>query len=243
MDIIDPLRIVSETKEVFFKTEEQQKKYSEIKQFVSEEEYKVLHKQFLTPLDLQIDVDAFIKEIQQYDKFFEQWGTEYRHMPRFGLALINQNGVMTPKDPINGSLYEWNKNNPDRPLLESDCRTPTKAMEMNSLKPLEIFKNYWYRSNILKWYQDAEFKPHIDTILPSPWLRLWGATDPSLIQLRYWSESLQEMVVVTDIQPGRIYLIDTSIVHDAKSFGKVFQFFLSVNPICSKKIRALQSFK
>jgi len=239
MDIIDPQKIVSDTKEVFFKTKEQQKKYSEITQFVLEEEYKILHKEFLTPLDICIDVGAFLDQIKDYDRYFEQWGNEYRYMPRFGLALVNKHGELTANDPVNGSLYEWNKNNPDQYILESDCTMPTPAMEIQSLKPLEVFKNYWYRSNILKWYQDAEFKPHIDTILPSPWLRLWGTSDPNLIEIRYWNVEKNQMTICNGIEAGRLYLIDTSVVHDAKSLGKVYQFFLSVSPACYEKIQAL----
>lgn len=237
--MIDADQIITNTKEVFFKSKIQKEKYSKITEFIDLEEYKALHKTFLTPLAIKIDVSNFLEEIKQFDNFFEPWGNEHRHLPRFGLALVNQDGSFKSKDPINGSLYEWNKNNPNEPIIESDCRSITPAMNLDSLRPLNIFNGHWYRSNILKWHEGAEFKPHIDAIIPSPWLRLWGTTSSTDMEIRFWNPSSKKMQAVYNIEPGRIYLIDTSLVHDAESFGDVFQFFLSVDPGCSKKIKSL----
>jgi hypothetical protein len=112
-------------------------------------------------------------------------------------------------------------------------------MQINSLRPLDVFKNYWFRSNILKWQVGAEFKPHIDTILPSPWLRLWGTTDSKNIEIRYWDTDTNQMQAVQNIESGRIYLIDTSRVHDAFGHGDAYQFFLSVSPDSIEKIQSL----
>jgi len=228
--IVDTEKIISDTLAVFSKSEAQKKKFSEIKSYVSKEDYKILHKDFLTPLPIKIDCKLFFKEIEQYSRHFEQWGTEHTHLPRFGLALVNQDGVLKKQDPINGSLYEWNVKYPDNPIIESDCLVPTEVMTLESLKVLNVFEGHWCRSNIFKWNNSAEFKPHIDTVVPSPWIRLWATTDPDYIDVRY-ANSQGELVKVKDIEAGRLYIIDTSIVHDAISYSdEVYQFFLSTLP-------------
>jgi len=237
--MIDPEQIISDTRTVFFQSEFQRKKYSQIKKFVSNEDYLSLHTEFLTPLDIKIDVDLFHEEIAKFNSHFEQWGSEHTHLPRSGIALVNQDGILKNQDPINGSLYEWNKKFPNHPIIESDCTAPTEVMQINSLRLLDVFKNYWFRSNILKWQAGAEFKPHIDTILPSPWLRLWGTTDSKNIEIRYWDTDTNQMQAVQNIESGRIYLIDTSRVHDAFGHGDAYQFFLSVSPDSIEKIQSL----
>jgi len=228
--IVDAEKIISDTLKVFFNTNEQKKKFSELTDYVTEEEYKKLHKDFLVPLTTKIDCDLFLKEIAEYSNFFEQWGTEHTHLPRYGLALVNQDGILKSNDPINGSLYEWNVRHPDIPIIESDCKTPTPVMSLTSLKPLSDFDKYWFRSNIFKWGAGAEFKPHIDSIIPSPWLRLWGTTHAESTEVRCWDSKTKTMKSITGLESGRIYLIDTSQVHDAISHEEVYQFFLSVSP-------------
>jgi hypothetical protein len=147
--------------------------------------------------------------------------------------------MLKSKDPINGSLYEWNMRYPDLPIIESDCRVPTPVMTMESLRPLRCFDGQWYRSNIFKWGEGAEFKPHIDAILPSPWLRLWGTSDAENTNVRCWDAQTRTMKTVSGIESGRIYLIDTSQVHDATSCKEVYQFFLSVRPSAVNIIKDL----
>jgi hypothetical protein len=227
--IVDTEKIISDTVKVFNHSPAQQKKFAEIKSYISEEDYKVLHKNFLTPLSIKIDCELFLKEITQYSDHFKQWGKQHTHLPRYGLALVNQDGILKKQDPINGSLYEWNLNNPNNPIIESDCLVPTEVMKLQSLKLFSIFEGHWCRSNILKWDTSAEFKPHIDTVLPSPWIRLWGTTDPDNLNLRF-ANNKGELIKVNGIEKGRIYIIDTSVVHDAVSYNNVYQFFLSLLP-------------
>jgi len=220
-------RVIADTIEVFNKTVIQAEKFQQLPK-VSAEQYSRLHKDFLTPLDITIDPVLFNQEIEQYNSNFEQWGSTHTQLPRYGLALVNQSGELINNDPINGSLYEYNKNNSNDPLYETDCTTPTPVMHnVKSLEPLNIFNGYWARSNVLKWLDTAKFLPHIDTLVPSPWLRLWATTDPDTVTVRYYSDGVK---TCTDIEAGRIYLIDTSLVHEAVSTGTNYQLFLSVNP-------------
>ena len=228
--LIDKEKIINDTIQVFNQSNKQKEKFKKIKSYIYEDEYKTLHKNFLTPIDLKIDCDLFINEVTRFSEYFEQWGSQHNHLPRFGLAVVNQDGILKKNDPINGSLYEWNFKNPNNPIIESDCVIPTEVLKIESLAPLKVFNHHWCRSNILKWHNGSEFKPHIDTVIPSPWLRLWGTTNAESLDLRYDNGS-GTLVKFNNIESGRIYLIDTSVVHDARAFGDdVYQFFLSVLP-------------
>jgi hypothetical protein len=237
---VDSLKIIADTLQVFSRSTAQKEKFSKITEYVSIKDYSELHSSFLTPTTIKINSDQFLKEIVIYDSYFEQWGTQHLDLPRYGLALVNLDGILKKHDPINGSLYEWNVNFPDRPIIESDCLIPTPVMELQSLEPLHIFKGHWCRSNILKWAQSADFKPHIDTIIPSPWIRLWGTTNPENVDVRY-DNGQGELIKVENIEAGRIYIIDTSIVHTASSAnGSTHQFFLSVLPSAINMLKELQ---
>jgi hypothetical protein len=201
--------------------------YRRCTDLVSEVDYKRLHPNPLTPLDIKIDPEQFNKEITQYDSVFEQWGNDHTHLPRFGAALVNRDGELSKNDPTNGSLMAWNKVHPTQPLLETDCCSLTAIMDLPSLQPLRVLDGHWCRSNILKWHKDAMFVPHIDTIVPSMWIRLWASMSSDLV-VRFAKDG--ELVPV-EFEAGRVYIVDTSLVHDAYATNNaVHQLFLSVVP-------------
>lgn len=229
--------IVEQSKKVFLTSDKQKQKYYSLEGWIEDAEYAQLHPFFLNPLDIKINVQDFNNEIVQFTPFFEQWGNEHTHLPRKGLALVNQSGNLHLGDPVNGSLYEYNKNYPETPLLETDFATETQVMNIPSLSPLKQFSGSWLRSNILYWEDGAHFKPHIDTVVPSPWIRLWGTTSNS-IKLRFASNNT--LINVVNVEPGRLYLIDTSLVHDARCEGASgYQFFLSCCTGLYERLRAL----
>ena len=222
---IDATQIINETIAIF-KNSGADKLFSD---FVEDEDYKRLHPFPLTATSLWIDPEEFKNEITDWEYVFEQWGKDHTHLPRYGAALVNQHGTLLKHDPVNGSLMAWNRDNPDNPLVETDCRIPTALMDMLSLQSLDIFKGHWCRSNILKWDCDAKFLPHIDTVVPSPWIRLWASMNPELI-IRFYNPMTGELESV-NFEPGRVYVIDTSLVHDAYAVSdNIYQLFLSVNP-------------
>ena len=72
------------------------------------------------------------------------------------------------------------------------------------------------------------FSPHWDVMLPAINLRLWGTDNPDSMSLRY--KENDEMVECEDIEAGRLYLIETSTVHDARCMkDDLYQFFISLN--------------
>lgn len=223
--MINVEKIISDTLIAFQNNKDRLAKLS----VINEEDYRAIHQSPLTPTSIKIDSDLLVKDIQTFDSYFYQWGNQHTHLPRYGLALVNKDGILKSNDPINGSLYEWNVNNPQDPLLETDCNVPTRVMNIESLKPLSVFNGHWARSNILKWQAGADFKPHIDTVLPSPWIRLWATTNPNTIELNFYSK-IGSRINIEPIEAGRVYIIDTSLVHDATASGLNYQLFLSVLP-------------
>lgn len=226
--MIDADQIIKNTQSLIDGSSVIKDKLSTLKK-ISIKEYKSLHRNFLTPTSIKIDCNRFKNEILNFSDYFMQWGKHHSELPRYGIALVNLDGNMHKNDdPINGSLYEWNALNPKNAIIESDCKCATKLMDISSLSILNSFQGFWYRSNILKWHRGARFLPHIDNLLPAPWIRLWGSTT-SNISLRFWDQ--HEMTTVKDIEPGRIYIIDTSIVHDAEALeDNTYQFFLCLSP-------------
>ena len=219
---INAQEILQETHDVFIKSGFKDILDNSIT--ISKTDYYKLHTNFLVPTSIKIDIDLFVNQIQQFK--FHQWGKNHTHLPRYGLALVNQTGELIDDDPINGSLMTWNKEYPNNPIIETDCVKPTPVMNITSLEPLKIFNNHWTRSNVLKWDNGAKFLPHIDTVVPSMWLRLWMGTEGLVV--RQYDEQTQELKSI-DYEPGRVYLIDTSIIHDAYSIkNDVYQLFLSV---------------
>ncbi len=203
---------------------------------LGKEEYATLHNKFLNPLDLIINCDLFAKEINQYHDDFKQWGDRYPDLPRYGIPIVNENGRLDNNiDPTIGSLSHWNEDHPDFPVIENDFSVPTEIANIKSLNVLKIFKGELTRSNILKWYAGAEFKPHVDCAVPTPYLRFWGTTDPSTIELSYLDGNVFR--AVQGIEKGRLYLIDTSIVHIAKATGFNYQFFISLKAKAWKLIK------
>lgn len=196
---------------------------------INESQYRTLHTYPLVPLKLKINTEDFLTEIDKFDFAFEQWGNRHNHLPRFGAALVNKTGTIIKNDPINRSLVEWNLENPNDSLIETDCCISTDLLSLPSLSPLKIFDGHWCRSNILKWQAGAKFLPHIDTVLPAPWFRLWGTTSSTNLILRFYLKD--GTVIQPKIESGRIYIIDTSLVHDAECIKDInYQFFLSVLP-------------
>lgn len=229
--MIDADKIIQDTLKVFTSTPALEKKFNQLKDYVYEDDYKLLHPQPLTKTKLKINVFEFVSEIEKYQTEFVQWGKHNSEQPRYGLALVNQDGKLKGnKDPINGSLYEWNSINQERPIIESDCTTPTEVMDLESLKCLRIFDGHWSRSNILKWQGGAGFTPHIDNVIPCPWLRLWATTN-SDVEVGFYNKETKEITPFENIEEGVVYIIDTSIVHNGYlKEGVAYQLFLSIMP-------------
>ena len=230
---IDGKKIIQETVEVFTKSGFMS--LLESMPSVSESDYHSLHTKSLVKTSISIDTNKLIEQLEPY--VFKQWGKNHLEVPRYGLALVNQSGELIEDDPVNGSLMAWNKEHPDSPLIETDCVKPTEVLAIPALKPLHILNDYWTRSNVFKWDNNAYFTPHIDTCIPSAWLRLWMGTEGVVV--RFYNEQTEELEVV-EYEPGVLYIIDTSKIHDAYSVkDNVYQLFLSVHPNCYSILKSI----
>ena len=231
---IDSKQILEDTNKGFMGNSIQKAKFDSLAESVGkipEHLYKELYNKPLVRTTIKIDVDQFEREIPRYDNWFAQWGHTFAHLPRKAVALTNIDGVLKDNDPVNKSLYEYNIDNPTAPLLDCDFTKPTEILDLPSLQPLRELDPYWCRSNILRWDKGAHFYPHIDcTVDGVYWLRLWGTTSNNC-RLRFQGNDPNVIEEHDDIEPGRIYLIDTSLIHDARCIeGRTYQFFLATLP-------------
>jgi len=206
-------------------------------QKLGSEDYWSLHKQFLTPTSIEIDIEKFTNCMNQYRDYFKPWGNNRPELNeiRRGLPLVNIHGKYDDHNDISiGPLDQYNKNNPDFPFLENDFTCQTDVLKHECFDNLNILKQFLCRSSILYWKNGANFLPHYDVLVPTVNLRLWGTNDPSSVSLRYQSDN--KMIEVSDsVQAGRLYLIETSTIHDAACIGEeVYQFFIALN-IASKE--------
>lgn len=209
---------------------------------IEEKTYLELHRSPLTPLNIKIDVDLLNNQMEQYRLAFRQWGLKHTKYPRFGLPLINENGkLFNNPEPVCFPIDEWyylfNEYKEDTFYNKS-----TEALDLKCFDVLDPIKTFMVRSCILQFNTDGHFKPHIDTTIPSKIIRLWGTNDPKNLHLRFDKNQTRcnnnsevkdldlDLQIVNNVEAGRLYIIDTNIVHDAYSHAdKTYQFFFALN--------------
>jgi hypothetical protein len=194
---------------------------------VPQEIYDELHKEFLVPLDLWIDGE---QEFKNNSDLFYIWGDNRPELKtRKGMALVNLDGRNDPEDISIGPLDHHNKKYDeglvDECYLECHFTQPTPQLD-GACKELKQFD--LGRSSILWWQAKDNFVPHVDVRLPTVNLRLWGCTDAGNIRLR--SGPNPNDLVEASYESKRLYLIDTSIIHDAYAYDEVYQYFIALLP-------------
>lgn len=193
---------------------------------ISYEDYIKLHTDYIVPLNLKIDLDLFNEEIKLYKDNFRRWGTRHTQYPRYGISLCNLTGKIDDEiDPCCYPLDEWAEINPLQVYWDTDFTKITPVFDLKSLSELHIFRPDLIRSNILLWNKTGHFKPHIDTIPEIiTHLRLWGVNvDSGGYKLKYGNH------IVKNIEPGRLYLIDTTKTHEAEALvDNVYTFFIAL---------------
>jgi hypothetical protein len=236
-DSMQPNCVIPETIKVYLSDDVQQR--LSILPKINYEDYKLLHKSYLTPTTIKIDNQHFINEIETFRDDFQIWGDgENPYM--FSLSLVNYTGtIKTNPDPTNGSLTYWNIDHPENKFIDTDFRRQTEPMDLDSLKQLQVLDGHWVRSNILKWEAGGGFNPHVDAVVPSGWLRFWGTTSYDGFELSFFEND--QWHTQTNVEPGRIYLIDTATVHIARKYSGTYnyQFFLAVDSNASDKIKKI----
>lgn len=198
---------------------------------IEEINYKEIHTKNLVPLNIKINCKIFEEEISQLHPFFEQFGITYTNLPRYGLGLTNlKTPVNSTPSVCNWPMDVWNLNNPDFPLHDTDFTEPTQYFKsLSSLNEFKYFEGHYARCNILWWKTGAHFKPHVDVGIPATNLRLWGTNDPDNNHFCFWDDDVNDFVEEKNVEPGRLYLADTSKLHHAYSTGDyVYTFFFAL---------------
>ena len=201
------------------------KKYNKADK-VPQNVYDELHTNFLVPLDLYINGE---QEFKQKSDLFYIWGDNRPELKtRKGMALVNLDGQNNSEDVSIGPLDHHNKKYDegleDECYLECHFTQPTPQLD-GACKELKKFD--LGRSSILWWQSGDNFVPHVDVVLPTVNLRLWGCNNASNVRLRYKSG---EDMVEAKYESNRLYLIDTSTVHDAYAYEEVYQYFIALLP-------------
>ena len=196
-------------------------------------DYHRLHEgKFIIPLQYKIDLNLFYDEIKNFTNAFRRWGEKHLHVPRFGIPLTNLNGdLRNNPEPCCYPLDQWN-NTYKQQYWDYDFTVPTELLKCACFDILEEIKPYMIRSCVLYWGKGAYFWPHIDTLLPSNILRLWGTSDANKQDLRLYDnyDAIDKgYTVIDNIESGRLYLMDTSLIHTGTAFGDVYQFFIALN--------------
>ena len=170
------------------------------------------------------------------------------------MSLVNLNGELENNpDPCCYPLDQWNKELPESErIYDPAFRVPTDVLREECFDVCAPILPYMVRSCILKWYDNSKFLPHIDTIIPSRSIRLWGTTSPEYVKFRF-DENLtrgpKDMSKFDfkhkphniSVEPGRLYLTDTNIIHDAVSTkNETFQFFIALDNAASDVVEKLK---
>ena len=186
--------------------------------------YYKLHSSFLRPTKIKIDVNFFKEEIKRYHSKFRYFTHKY-YKQRYCISLVNIDGTIDKQHDITAQPLDSLP--ASKHIDDWEITKKTEVYKnLKSLTPLRELDEYIVRSQILLWHKNASFVPHIDTWPAETHrsLRLWGITDPK----NYVFKNLGEFVDMQKIEPGRIYLVDTSRWHYAKAIGDwQYTFFLS----------------
>jgi hypothetical protein len=206
-------------------------------------EYKELHTSLMMPTNILLDILLFRETMDKYSKYFKSWSNNRPEMweIRKGLPLVNLTGNYTDDNDITiGPLDFYNQNNPTKRFNETDIVSPTPILYEECFNPLEVLHPYLIRSSILKWETGANFFPHIDLATPTPHFRLWGTDNPDSIKLRFKNKD-GEFDEMQNVEPGRVYIIDTAEVHDAICVnGTGYQFFLAVKAAAYDLLKSIK---
>ena len=192
---------------------------------IDNEKYFNLHSSSLVPTSILIYINLFHNQIEKYRGKFSRWGVNHTNFPRYGIPLTNLTGSLEEEnDPSRMPLDEHFMYHQDKYIIhDNDVTVHTEICDLSSLNPLDQIKPYLVRSSVLRWDAMGHFKPHIDVELPAPNLRLWGTTNPNMF-LKINGQ------LIKDLEPGRIYIIDTSKIHEGwATENDVYQFFIGCN--------------
>ena len=114
-------------------------------------------------LNLERDPYIILNDLKQFDNKWEQYNPR-KNINRWGLSVTNLDGSLGPGPDLD-SLYEYNKEN-NTNISESDFIVPTPVYDIVR-QYCEPFKEWLFRSHILKLGPGGFFPNHVDNIGPT----------------------------------------------------------------------------
>lgn len=193
---------------------------------LDQSEYDALYtSNFVTLPNIKIDCDLFEKEIEPYKPLFRQWGEKHTEFNRKGISVVNLTGRLDDDiDPCCWPQDQYNQKFKTS-LYDNMYRVPTELINLKSFDVLNSLKPYMIRSAILWWQPGSHFKPHIDSTIPTPYIRVWGTNKPDKYNFTYLDGSNH---FTKKWDKGQIYLCNTIRQHYAEALDKdVYTFFFN----------------
>lgn len=211
------------------------------KPYIDSTVYNTIHSDLeFRPLNFTVDLEKFNSEVISLKDKFESWGVRKTELSRKGLALTDTKTKVKhdyESGPANWPLDVWNWYHPDKPLADVDFDQLSKyARHFESLKEImDTFAPYLGRTNVTWWNNGDHFTKHFDVSIERPVnYRLWMSNHTGH-EHELWMGGRDKNDPMTqislDMEPGRLYLIDTSRYHaGGATVNNVFSLLVTLKP-------------
>ena len=186
-------------------------------------------------LDKCVNVDSVSKQFLSFGSHFKPYNPRKQGYNRYGLSITSQEGDFSHTPDLD-SLNEYNKEH-GTSFDESDFKewTPFFKNCQELREMMTPFHKYMGRSHILRLNKGGFFPPHRDsiTVVPKHFRLLISFGDP-----------FHHFVFLLDdermyLEPGRLYFINTRLVHSLFSFVDKSDFAVFNIDLCEGSVRAV----
>ena len=194
-----------------------------------DEFYSMQTKNFLPLRDIVINTQELDEQLAPYKQYFRNWGVNHlEKMFRQGIPLVNGTGNLDDEvDPTIWPLDQYNREH-GTVLRDNHFTTPTPILDLPCFDSLAPIKPYMLRSSVIWWKKGSFFFPHIDSVLPTGYIRLWGTNKPENYLFSYLEGSNHTQQDGWD--EGQIYLCDTVKQHYAEALADdVYTYFFCLD--------------
>lgn len=225
-------------------------KHFSLKPRIDPKKYESMHqgKKFI-PLNFTIDLELFNSEVFRLKNKFESWGIRKTELSRKGIALTETSEKVVhdyKSGPANWPLDVWNWYHPEKPLADVDFNSVSKySRQFKSLQEiLSTFDGHLGRTNVTWWNSGDYFNTHFDVDLDHPinyrlWLSNYTGNEHKLF-MGERSPDRNMTQISNEMEPGRLYLIDTSRYHKGEAtVDNVFSLLMTLQPSATNLLEKL----
>jgi len=170
---------------------------------------------FMNPTDIKLDADLFDHCCKKFNKYFVSWKNEETkqiYENQYALPLVNKTGQLDLDDVSIGNLEDINRAVNYYITLENDFLIPTEVLDDPVFSVLNNFKQHMLRSSIKRWEVGANETPRTDMVMPTTFIQFWAFDKPQNLTIRY--EDNFDLVEQVNIEPHRLYAVNTNLVYD-----------------------------